>query len=81
MDRLEGKTPDVKDANYPLGRIGHIQDVANSTVFLFSDAAAYVTGQVIVVDGGYEHLRSMMLPYPQSVLDPVSVQRMIKGKL
>lgn len=36
----------------PLGRVGDPQDVANLVCFLASDAAAYMTGQTIAVDGG-----------------------------
>ncbi len=36
----------------PLGRMGEPQDVAEVAVFLASDAARYITGQVLVVDGG-----------------------------
>ena len=36
----------------PLGRIGRIEDVAQTMAFLASDAAGYITGQTIVVDGG-----------------------------
>jgi len=36
----------------PLGRIGRIEDVAAAMTFLASDAASYITGQTIVVDGG-----------------------------
>ena len=36
----------------PAGRIGTAEDVANLTAFLVSDQAAYITGQVICVDGG-----------------------------
>lgn len=36
----------------PLGRIGQPQDIVGPTLFLASDAASYITGQVIVVDGG-----------------------------
>lgn len=36
----------------PLGRFGQAQDVANTVKFLLSDAANYITGQTIVVDGG-----------------------------
>ncbi|MBL9216784.1 MAG: glucose 1-dehydrogenase [Opitutaceae bacterium] len=35
-----------------LGRIGEPEDCAGAVTFLCSDAAAYVTGQIIVVDGG-----------------------------
>lgn len=36
----------------PLGRIGSIEDIANTVAFLASDSANYITGQVICVDGG-----------------------------
>lgn len=39
-------------ATIPLGRFGTPQDVANTVCFLASDAAAYLTGQTISVDGG-----------------------------
>lgn len=37
----------------PLPRVGEIEDVANLAVFLLSDAAGFITGQVINVDGGH----------------------------
>lgn len=36
----------------PLGRIGSVADIAETAVFLASEAASYITGQVISVDGG-----------------------------
>ncbi len=36
----------------PLGRLGTGQDVAHAVVFLASEQASYITGQVLVVDGG-----------------------------
>lgn len=41
-----------QDLKIPLGRLGAAQDVGNVVAFLISDAAAYMTGQVLHVDGG-----------------------------
>lgn len=41
-----------RGAAFPLGRVGEPRDVANSIRFLLSDDAAWVTGDVHVVDGG-----------------------------
>lgn len=37
----------------PMGRFGELDDLVGTTVFLASDAARYVTGQCLYVDGGY----------------------------
>ncbi|KAK0227375.1 2,4-dienoyl-CoA reductase [Armillaria nabsnona] len=70
-----------KEFPYPLGRPGDVKDVSNATVFLFSEAAAYVTGQIVVVDGGSEHLRTTQLPYPASVLDPSATLKVLKARM
>jgi 3-oxoacyl-[acyl-carrier protein] reductase len=36
----------------PLGRMGEAVDIANAATFLASDAAGFITGQVLRVDGG-----------------------------
>jgi 3-oxoacyl-[acyl-carrier protein] reductase len=48
----EGEQADKYKAGIPLGRFGSADDIANVTLFLASDLSAYVTGQVICVDGG-----------------------------
>jgi 3-oxoacyl-[acyl-carrier protein] reductase len=48
----EGEQADKYKAGIPLGRFGSAEDIANVTLFLASDLSAYVTGQVMNVDGG-----------------------------
>jgi NAD(P)-dependent dehydrogenase (short-subunit alcohol dehydrogenase family) len=38
---------------YPLGRFGHVDDVAAAILYLASDEASFVTGVALPVDGGY----------------------------
>lgn len=39
-------------ASIPLGRLGDVEDIGHTAVFLASKQAAYITGQALVVDGG-----------------------------
>lgn len=38
---------------YPLGRYGHPEDIAHGAVYLLSDAACWLTGHDLVIDGGF----------------------------
>lgn len=51
-EKLSKETREAYAAAIPLGRFGTPQDVAGVCLFLVSDAASYITGQVIRVDGG-----------------------------
>ena len=54
-DMTAGLSDEVKAAyaeNIPLKRLGTPQDVAEAVAFLASDAAGYITGQVLAVNGG-----------------------------
>ena len=55
-DRLKQRDPDFYQelvGRVPLGRFGTGQDLAAAVVYLASDASAYVSGSVLVVDGAY----------------------------
>ena len=47
-------------AQHPLGRTGKTEDIGNAVAFLASEQAEFITGQVLVVDGG----RTAKLPLP-----------------
>ncbi len=49
---LPEKVKEAALAQIPLGRMGTPKDIAETVAFLASDRAAYITGQVISVDGG-----------------------------
>lgn len=52
LDRM-GITADDFASTVPMGRIGQVEEIAQAVVFLCSDAASYITGQPLVIDGGF----------------------------
>ena len=48
---IEGRE-EALASTYPLGRLGEPEDIAGAVGFLLSDAASWVTGHTLVVDGG-----------------------------
>jgi len=51
-DPLPQQVKDDLLRQIPLGRFGSVEDIANAIAFLVSDDASYITGQVLIVDGG-----------------------------
>ncbi len=73
------QTPGVKDdymINTPLPRVGEVSDVAMLALFLLSDAAAWITGQIINVDGGQSLRRG---PDFTAMLEPVFGEDGLRG--
>ena len=54
-NRFQSSDEQIKQtvALIPLARMGEPDDIANAVAFLASDRSGYITGQVIVVDGGW----------------------------
>lgn len=50
--RLDRRAVDHQTARIPLARLGEVEEVARTVLFLASDEASYVVGQSLVVDGG-----------------------------
>jgi NAD(P)-dependent dehydrogenase (short-subunit alcohol dehydrogenase family) len=64
---------EARESKVPLGRLGTADDIARVVSFLGSDAASYVTGQNILVDGGVTMSIIDHLPRPASV-DKVGIR-------
>lgn len=60
-------TRQARESKVPLRRLGLAADIANVVLFLASDAAAYIHGQNIVVDGGVVGSIIAHLPRPAAV--------------
>lgn len=66
IERTKLESSDYADtwgALTPLRRVGQVKDVADAVVFLASDAASFITGQTLYVDGGMW----LQVPWPYKV--------------
>ncbi|KAK3718200.1 peroxisomal 2 4-dienoyl-CoA reductase sps19 [Vermiconidia calcicola] len=55
MERLSRSDPETVERSkrsIPVGRWGEVKEIADATVFLFSEGASYINGMIMVVDGG-----------------------------
>lgn len=81
MDRLAKKQKEGEKDRYriiPSGRMGTVKDIADATVYLFSDAANYTNGQILVVDGGAWRTGGgpgIDFPYPEFFVE----ERVVEG--
>lgn len=90
MERLAAKQadPSLSDidryGHIPSGRWGYVKEIADATVYLFSDTGNYVNGETLVVDGGswHNHLQpgSGGFKYPHFLLSGAAVTGVKGGK-
>ena len=53
LDALPDGALEQLSEETPLGRLGEVEDIAGAALFLASEKAAYITGQVLTIDGGF----------------------------
>ncbi|MEM1164783.1 MAG: glucose 1-dehydrogenase [Planctomycetota bacterium] len=53
LDRFAGGNMDAMKAMHPMGRIGTTREIADAILWVSSDQSSFVTGQSILVDGGF----------------------------
>jgi peroxisomal 2,4-dienoyl-CoA reductase len=61
----------IEQANrrIPMQKQGDVDDIADATIYLFAPSGAWVSGQILIVDGGAWHTGTISLPYPDALLD------------
>ncbi|KAF1940473.1 peroxisomal 2,4-dienoyl-CoA reductase-like protein SPS19 [Clathrospora elynae] len=66
----------------PSGRFGTVKEIADATIYLFSDSGNYVNGETIVVDGGQWHTAGFAngSDYPEFLLSGEKVTGVTGGK-
>lgn len=58
------KTKAAREKVVPLRRIGRVEDIADTVMFLASTRASYISGQEIIVDGGFSQTLMSHVPRP-----------------
>ncbi|OAK96996.1 peroxisomal 2,4-dienoyl-CoA reductase-like protein SPS19 [Phaeosphaeriaceae sp. SRC1lsM3a] len=83
IDRLSKK--ENRERSYkavPIGRYGTVKEIADATVYLFSDSGNFVNGETLVVDGGQWHTAGFAngFTYPDFLLSGETVSGVSGGK-
>jgi len=83
IDRLSKK--EARENSYkavPAGRFGTVKEIADATIYLFSDSGNYVNGETLVVDGGAWHTQGFgnSFQYPDFLLSGETVSGVAGGK-
>lgn len=60
----DDKTKAARENVVPLRRIGRVEDIAEAVLFFASDRSGYISGQEIIVDGGYAQTLMSHVPRP-----------------
>ena len=84
MERLSTKThAEDSQKDIPVGRWGRVKEIADASVFLFSDTGDYVNGAVVVVDGGHWRIgynTGKGFKYPDFLLSDAEITGVKGGK-
>ncbi|KAI5362204.1 Putative short-chain dehydrogenase/reductase SDR, NAD(P)-binding domain superfamily [Septoria linicola] len=87
MERLAKSDPESAKASakqIPVGRWGEVKEIADATIYLFSEAGSYVNGNILVVDGGQWRTSGTSegkgWPYPDFLLSGKPVDGVKSGK-
>ncbi|KAG0243265.1 hypothetical protein BGW41_002450 [Actinomortierella wolfii] len=73
-------SPDGETVRIPIGRMGEVRDIEHATLYLASDAGSFVTGQILVVDGGQWLQPGLGNGYPLVCEQEFDIRSMMEGR-
>ena len=84
LSRSDAASAEASKKGIPLGRWGEVKEIADATVFLFSEGGSYINGAILVVDGGQWRTSGasdgMHWKYPDFLLSGEEVTGVKSGK-
>ncbi|KAK4546541.1 hypothetical protein LTR36_001758 [Oleoguttula mirabilis] len=84
LSKTDPKSMKASMKRIPLGRYGEVKEIADATVYLFSEAGSYVNGNTLVVDGGQWRTsgasESAAWQYPDFLLSGAAVEGVKSGR-
>jgi len=81
MSKLSPGDAEGDSVKIPIGRMGEIRDIEHATLYLASEAGAFVTGQTLVVDGGNWLQPGLANGYPDVCAQELNMRAIMDSKL
>lgn len=84
LAKLDEASAEASQKAVPVGRWGEVKEIADATIYLFSEAGSFVNGNILVVDGGQWRVsgasESRAWKYPDFLMSGATVEGVKSGR-